>query len=432
MTDDNDSLMTIDHVYSAPNPHVVSSEGIYLWDRDGRRYLDGEACNGGSLLGYDHSIIDAAARNLAKLPAAPSFVETDVRMRLGRRLRKIFEPAGTQSGRVIFDTSGASAIETAVKLAGNYLGDHQVFVLAGAYHGRSMYTSALSSSFRYRQTSSISSYPVVRLPTVSSDAGAESVAHSTSIAVQLISAELWGGTHSPGYRGRRIRPILIVEAFQNVGGGNLLSYNYLRAICKQVQDAGGLVIADETFTGIYRTGPLWSYMPAEIFPDIVVGCKALSNSMAPFSCIWAANHVSHPETAQPGLQSATFASCALTLGIVHAVLDKIDEIGLKGLGEKAMHLQQKFATIGQQLKAECPTIIRSHSAIGAILKLQLNGPQAHRVRHKLLTAENDRLLVSSTGLAPDTILVHPSLLVSDHEIDAMYGLLRVALRNDEL
>ncbi|WP_255800964.1 aminotransferase class III-fold pyridoxal phosphate-dependent enzyme [Mycobacteroides abscessus] len=418
-------LMRIDHVYAAVSPRIVAANGIRLAGADGHTYLDAEACNGGSIFGFDPSLLRTAMRSLSNLPAAPSFVETQPRVELAARLRRLFEHGAEDwTGRTIFDTSGAGGIETAVKLCANRIQSHRIFTLAGAYHGRSIYTSSLSGSFRYRQTAGVQEYPVTRLPMCAE--GDPDTAAVTELALRYLRDEMWGASATAGYRGRFVRPILLFESFQNVGGGVMVASDFLRALCDEVHSQGGLVIADETYTGLFRTGQLWGHRVSGVRPDIVVACKAFSNAMAPFSAVWAHDEVCDDDVAVPGLQSGTYSSCVTSIAIVHAVLDRVDELGLGYLAGRASWIGTGLAQLAESLAAEFDCVA-SASVYGCVLRLGLT-VAASELRGHLLALPTDRLIVASTGLAKYTALIAPALVVTDADLAAIGDLLRCGLR----
>src|SRR5439155_18626657 len=137
-----------------------------------------------------------------------------------------------------------------------------------------------------------------------------------------------------------------------------------------------LIIADEVFTGFHRTGRKWGFSHYDFVPDIVVISKALTNGLAPLSCVWAREPLSAPENFPPGTHSVTFANQPLGLAIADAVLDRFD---------RWSDLQADLARLERDLAAALVTVaaraqlVQRTSVQGDTARMRLAAPIAAAV-----------------------------------------------------
>ncbi|MEU6073681.1 aminotransferase class III-fold pyridoxal phosphate-dependent enzyme [Micromonospora sp. NPDC047074] len=418
---------------AAQVPRFVGADGCYLTDADGRRYLDAEAANGTVAWGYDAQILRDALRVCEQLPALPSFCESELRVSVLERLERLFGGVLGASGRVELDLGGAQGMETALRIAFSAVGPGTVLVFEGAFHGRSGVTSMLSSSPRYRELLAAWGLEVVRLP--SPDCGRCShhdgaAAGCASGCVHAVTR--WGsevtGVGGAGY-GRRVSA-LVFESIQNVGGMVEPDPRLLRAAVEHARANGAVVIADEIFTGMHRTGPRWGFQRAGVEPDIVVTSKALTNGAAALSAVWAREPLAAPQTYRPGSHSSTYIGIPHALAVVQAVLDRWE-----GWADPTADMTRLEARMLDRLNAvreRHPDTVRGVAAFGAAARVELAGVTAPEVRQLCLTVHpKAALIVAATGMAPDVLNIHPPLVISDDDLDVMVEVLDAALTHWE-
>ncbi|NEB74288.1 aminotransferase class III-fold pyridoxal phosphate-dependent enzyme [Streptomyces sp. SID14478] len=418
-------------IYRADNvPRFVSAEGSYLQAADGRRYLDAEAANGMVAWGYDRQILHEALDHCHQLPALPSFCESDLRLDVLARLERLFSEATGAPGRIELDLGGAQGMETALRIAFSAVGPGTIVVFEGSFHGRSGVTSMLSSSPRYRELLAAWGLEVVRLPSPDCSRCPHAAASQTSCATGCISAATrWGselsGVGGAGF-GRKVSAF-IFESVQNVGGMAEPDHALLRAAVDHARSNGAVVIADEIFTGMHRTGPRWGFQRSGVTPDIIVASKALTNGAAALSAIWAREPLAAPQTYRPGSHSSTYIGMPHALGVTRAVLDRwaqwADPEG------DILSLEGKIRKRLDQLRLQHPQFVHSVQAFGGAARLVLTGDHAPALRRLCLTASHQAgLIVASTGMAPNVINIHPPLVIEDSDLDVMTDILDLALQ----
>ncbi|MGK4585458.1 aminotransferase class III-fold pyridoxal phosphate-dependent enzyme [Kitasatospora sp. HPMI-4] len=414
---------------AAEVPRFVRAEGSMLYAADGRRYLDAEAANGSVAFGYDKEILRAALRYCEDLPALPSFCESELRVGLLARLEALFSESVGQPGRVELDLGGAQGMETALRIAFSNVGPGTVVVFEGAFHGRSGITSMLSSSPRYRELLAGWGLEVVRLPTPDCNRCGHARPEKPGCSSGCRAAVTrWGseltGVGGPGF-GRRVSAF-VFESVQNVGGMVEPDPELLRGAVAHARANGAVVIADEIFTGMHRTGPRWGFQRAGVVPDVVVASKALTNGAAALSAVWAREPLADPEHYRPGSHSSTYVGIPHALGVVSAVLDRWDawpdpvaDLRLleRGMAERLAGLRERH-----------PDLVTETAAFGGAARLVLSGDDAPRLRQLCLGVDAELgLIVASTGMAPNVINIHPPLVIGEAELDAMASVLDQAL-----
>ncbi len=419
-----------DFVYRTPAPPVfVGADGVFLTDSAGRRFLDSEAANGAAILGYDASIFAEAQAQLAKLPALPSFCESEIRLSLAAQIVDMVEAATGLRGRVAFETGGAQAIELALKIARANSRGSRVVTFEGAYHGRSYLTSALSASQRYRDVSGSSHLEVSRLPLPDCSRCRFSQVPETCAAecarfVEFSFSEDAAGLVSGKESGDLCA--LLFEPILNVAGMVMPDSRYIQAAVRAVRQHGGLVIADEVFTGLFRSGKLFGFLHHDVKPDIIVFSKGLTNGMVPMSCVWAREALFSDERFGPGSHSATYINGPLGCAVAQVVLRRLLSLRLEtAIGG----LERALTTLLARVSAKSD-LVSGFSVHGATARLGLRSPQAAAVRAAALSAGGDAgvagvhgVLLASTGMAPDTINLHPPFVTSSSEMEVLEELL---------
>lgn len=244
--------------FGAPQRVLVRGEGPYVWDADGRRYLDllgGIAVNS---LGHAHPTLTAAiSAQLGTLGHISNFFASPTQIAFAERLLQVTQaPAGS---RVFLTNSGTEANEAAFKLARRNGGPERPRVLAleGAFHGRSMGALALTHKAAYRE-------PFEPLP-----GGVEFLPFGDTAALEAAFAD---------GAGERVAA-LFVEPIQGEAGVRPLPAGYLALARRLTAEHGALLVLDEVQTGMGRTGTwLAHHLPhvgGGIVPDAVTLAKGL-------------------------------------------------------------------------------------------------------------------------------------------------------------
>ena len=229
-------------------------EGVYLYDTDGRRYLDGISGIAVNGLGHAHPAVTAAIRQQAdKLVHTSNLYRIEVQEELAAALTAV---AGMAS--CFFGNSGAEANEAAIKLARLY--GHQrsidkpgIVVLDGAFHGRTLATLSATGNRKIQAGFEPLVTGFIRAPRDDAEALRQIAANNPGVVAVLL------------------------EPIQGEGGVNPLAQDYLHAVRQVCDENNWLLMLDEVQTGNGRTGTYFAYQGMGFTPDVVTTAKGLGN-----------------------------------------------------------------------------------------------------------------------------------------------------------
>ena len=321
---------------------VEKASGSEVWDTEGNRYLDFVGGIGVLNVGHNHPAVTAAVtRQLSKVSHAcfqvaayPGYIS------LAERLNQLVGK-GVECQSVFF-TSGAEAVENAVKIARGYTNRPGIIAFDGAFHGRTLLGSTLTGmSQPYKQNFGPFAGGVYRLPYP--NAYREITEQDCLKALDTLFAS-------------QIMPdqvaAIILEPVQGDGGFLPAPPTFMRALREITEKHGILLICDEVQTGFGRTGTLFSFEQSGIMPDLVTVAKSLGGGLPISGVVGRAEVMNGP---LPGGLGGTYGGNALACAAALAVLDVIEEENLlersvrsgKKLNEHLNQLAEKYACIGE-------------------------------------------------------------------------------------
>ncbi len=369
----------------------VRGEGAYLWDADGRRYLDFLAGIAVNSLGHAHPVfVDAIATQAATLAHVSNYFATPPQLELAGRLKRL---AGTgDSGRVYFGNSGAEANEAAFKLARLHGGADRprVLALTDAFHGRTMGTLALTGK------------PYMQEPFLPMVPGVEFI----DSTIEVLEAALDDRVAA-----------LFVEPIKGEAGVIDLPEGYLRAARELTEQHGALLVIDEIQTGAGRTGEWFAFQHAGITPDAITVAKGIGGGF-PIGALITFGHAS--DLFYPGTHGSTFGGNALGTAVSSAVLGEIEDEGLvHNAAERGRQLREAIAGIDSTLIGGC-------RGQGLLIGIGLRHPVAKAV---VAAAQEHGLIINAPN--DETIRLVPALNIGDVEIDEFVELFTASLRTVE-
>ncbi len=388
---DRSALM---HTYAEPPVTFVRGDGSWLWDAEGRRYLDFLSGLAVTSLGHAHPVVAAALAEQAStlLHVSNLFgnvVAPEVASTIDRLVGGGERAAG---GQVFFANSGAEANECALKLARKWAGPgrHVVVTTWGAFHGRTLATlHATGQPAKHA--------PFQPLP--------EGCVHVDYDDVGALAAAC-----DPA----RVAAVL-VEPIQGEAGVVAPSSDYLGALRELCSARGILLVVDEIQTGLARTGRWFGFQHCGIEPDVVTMANSLGNGV-PIGACWARAEVA--AAFGPGDHATTFGGQPLAAAAARATLAVMEAEDAPGRAELA----------GRRLRAGLAALPQVDSVRGAGLLLGV--AVADGSAPEVVAEALSRGLVVNAP-RPDTLRLAPSLLVSDEEIDEGLSILGRALDASE-
>ncbi|MCY4069432.1 MAG: acetylornithine transaminase [Acidimicrobiaceae bacterium] len=382
--------------YGTPPVTFVRGAGAELWDEQGRRYLDflcGLAVTG---LGHAHPAVTAAvAGQAATLIHTSNLFANDLTAGVVATLDRLIRsgPGGDgEAGRVLFQNSGAEAVEAAIKLARKHqgYGRHDVITAYGSFHGRTL--AALAATGQPEKHEPFQPLPQGFRYVPNNDIEALEAALDPSVAAVML------------------------EPIQGEGGVIPATIEYLQAVRRVCDERGVLLIADEIQTGLGRTGSWFCFQQSGVQPDIVTVAKGLGNGF-PVGAVWA-----RADTAAaflPGDHGSTFAGQPLALAAASAVLGELEAIDAPAVARR----------LGAELQRRLDAIdgVAGVRGSGLLIGVELSQPNGARDARDIASACLRSGLVVN-GVTPTALRLAPPFVLSDEQLSEGCDILAAVLK----
>ncbi len=322
---------------------AARAENAEIWDVEGRRYIDFAGGIAVQNIGHRHPRVLGAVRDQLDKFTHTSFQVTpyEVYVRLAERLNRL--APGTSPKKTIILSTGAEAIENAVKIARAATGRPAIISFNGGFHGRTMMALALTGKVNPYKSGFGPFSPDVFHATFPDAYRGVSIEASLASIEQIFRADV---------EASRVAAI-IIEPVQGEGGFNVAPFEFIRALRGLCDRHGILLIADEIQTGFGRTGRMFGVEHSDVAPDLIAIAKAIGGGFPISAVIGRADIMDAPV---PGGLGSTFAGNAVSCAAGLAVLDVMEEEGIVARAEKlgehvahrlrAMRADTRFASIG--------------------------------------------------------------------------------------
>lgn len=367
------------NTYARQSIGLSHGEGAWVWDTEGRKYLDALSGIAVNTLGHNHPKLVAALRDqVGQLIHSSNIYQVPLQEQLGERL-------ATLSGmeKVFFCNSGLEANEAAIKLARLYghnrgIESPEIVVYEKAFHGRSLATLSATGNRKVQKGFEPLVPNFVRVPM------------NDMAALEQIAAE---------------RPNVVavfLETIQGEGGINLSRIEYLQALRALCDRKGWLLMLDEVQCGIGRTGRWFAHQWAEIKPDVMPLAKGLGSGV-PIGAVVARGIAA--QTFQPGNHGTTFGGNPLAMRAGLTTLQTVEEDGLM---ENAVRQGQYIRTaLAEGLRGV--NALREIRGQGLMIGIELDRPCAELVKKGLERG----VLINVTS--DNVIRLLPPLVFGDDE-----------------
>lgn len=378
--------------YARPGFVIERGEGCYLYDSDGRRYLDCVAGIAVNALGYgDPDVVRAIREHADGLIHLSNLYHSRPAVELAQTLIE----HTSWADRVFFCNSGAEAVEGALKFSRRYArdihgeGKTTIVAFSGSFHGRTMGAVAVTAREKYRQPFEPVMPGVCFAPF-----------NDVAAAVAAITGNVCG---------------VIVEPVQGEGGLSVATPEFLRALRAQCDAVDALLIFDEIQCGIGRTGTLWAHEPYGVAPDLMTIAKPLGGGL-PIGAILMRQKVA--QTIHVGDHGTTFGGGPFVTAVAQTVFRKIaDPAFLDQVREVGDYLGEALA----ELQASRPNVVLEVRGRGLMRGVVING-SASTVRE---AAHNEGLLIATAG--DDVLRLVPPLILTRAQVDEAIDKLSRAL-----
>lgn len=392
-------------------PFIVDhGEGIYVYDEEGKRYLDAAASLWYMNVGYGRDeIVDAMAAQARRLPAFHTFIDYATRapLELAERIAGVSPDADS---KVFFGSGGSDAVDTAAKLARRYFNaigqpERTVFITREwAYHGMHTYGTTLGGMEpnRIGYGGDLVS-DVVTVPYDDAEAVEKAIEHA-------------GPDRIAG---------VFVEAVIGAGGIRPVSPDYLTDVRAAVRRAGGLYISDEVITGFGRVGDWFAANKFGLEPDLITFAKGVTCGYAPLGGVVAAPHIAEPFFTTPGLifrHGYTYSghSTACVAGLV--VMDILER---EGLIRRAAELEDEmYDALARLERLDVVTDVRR--GVGALAAIQMDVAEDETLPARAATACR-QAGVLTRAVGGGGLQVSPPLTMTPDQVEEMASLFEAGL-----
>jgi acetylornithine/N-succinyldiaminopimelate aminotransferase len=372
--------MPIFDVYPINDIAIARGQGSYIWDENGRQYLD--FYGGHAVVSIGHTHPHYVARIKEQLNRI-GFYSNSIRIPLQEELaRKLGVLSGKEEYQLFLCNSGAEANENALKLASFHTGRKKVVAFSKSFHGRT--SLAVSATDNRRIVAPVNETEhVVFLPYNDIDALKE-----------------YFDVHGNGIAG------VIIEAIQGVGGINIATADFLQAIRTLCDQHQSVFIADEVQCGYGRAGMFFAADHAGVQADIYTTAKGMGNGF-PIGGVLIAPHI----RPRHGMLGTTFGGNHLACAAALAVLEVMEQ----------ERLMEHAASEGTYLLHELAVIPGIEQARGKGLMIGFN---AHKeLRAKLLNVHS----IFTGAAGPDVVRLLPALNIGRRESDMLLSAIREEL-----
>jgi ornithine--oxo-acid transaminase len=368
----------------APIPVVIHrGEGIYLYDVEGRRYMDMLSAYSAVNQGHQHpSIVEAMIKQMKTLALTSRAFHND---KLGPFLKQVCQLAGFDKALPM--NTGAEAVETAIKLARRWAYQHkgvadnqaEIIVCADNFHGRTTTIVGFSSDDGARQGFGPVTPGFVTVPY--GDAKAFEAAINENTAAFL------------------------VEPIQGEAGVIVPPAGYLREIREICEKNNVLFICDEIQTGLGRTGTMFRFQVEEIRPDVLILGKALSGGLYPVSAVLASDELMG--VFDPGSHGSTYGGNPLACAVASAALDVLVK---ENLADRAKSMGARFLDALKTMESD--ERVKEVRGQGLLIAIEF---------HEGIAKDKVKALAKAGILAKDThqttIRFAPPLIITAEQVD---------------
>lgn len=410
------------------NPIAVKyGKGVYLYDYDGKRYIDFSSGLMNVNIGHgDQRITDAVLKQMQEVSYVTPSCVTEVRGMLGKKLAEI---CPGDLNKAFFTLCGASSIENAIKVARLHTGRHKILARYQSYHGSSY--GAMSAGGDPRRLAADSqqapNFVHFDIPeTYRWEYGDEQLLKESVNQLERIIA-----FEGPG----NIAAILL-ESESGTSGCLKYPQGYLKHVRRICDEHGILLISDEVMSGFGRTGKWFGFQNHDIIPDMIVMAKGLTCGYLPLGCLMLSDRIAakYDDAVLPiGLTySAHPVSCAAALATLQIYENDnlIENAAAMGryVNEQVVLLREKHPSIGDWRNTGllgCLELVKNRETKEPLAPFNAQGED-------MLVMNKVAAKIKESGMYTfvrwNYIFIAPPLIVTKNEIDEGIAIISEALK----
>lgn len=374
------------HTYNRFPVAFDHGDGVYLYDTDGRRYLDFAAGIAVNAFGYNvEEYKDALKAQIDKLMHVSNLYYTEP---MAKAAHKLAEASGLK--RVFFTNSGTEAIEGAIKVARKYAfkkdgtTDHEIIAMEHSFHGRSMGALSVTGNAHYRE---------------SFQPGIGNIVFAEYNNLEDVKSKITDKTCA-----------ILFETVQGEGGIYPGEKEFIQEIRKICDEKDILLILDEIQCGMGRTGKMFAYQHYGILPDVMTSAKALGCGV-PVGAFVVGEKAEN--ALEPGDHGSTYGGNPFVTAAVCKVFEMFESRGvLENVNEVSAYLDEKLQALVKKYD-----VVKATRGLGLMRALEMNVPVGPYVNKAL----EKGLLIISAGT--HIIRFVPPLVITKDNVDEMIGIL---------
>ena len=382
------------HLLKTVNRYPIVWErggGCYLYDTNGKKYLDFVSGIGVFAFGYNNTYYNNALKaQIDKITHTSNYYYNEPAIKAAKRLTSL---AGLE--RIFFTNSGAEAIEGAIKAARKYAylknghNNNEIIAMNRSFHGRTMGALSVTGTESYR----IPFEPLIGL-----------IKFADFNDFPSVLANVTENTCA-----------IILETMQGEGGIHPAEQDFIKNIRALCDEKDILLILDEIQCGMGRTGSMFAYEQYGIKPDILTCAKALGGGI-PVGAFLLTERVAS-KSLVPGDHSTTYGGNPFATAAINAVLDLYGELNIiDQVNQSAPYMEQQL----KRLAAENDIIV-SHRGMGLLQGLECSEPVAGIISKAL----EKGLVLINAGV--NVLRFIPPLIIGKEQIDEMIAILEESL-----
>lgn len=428
-----------DTVHYSETPKIFRDcEGSFMYDSQEIPFLDLQMWYASCNLGYKNQrIADAVVDQINTMPQIASRFLYDYKVLLSEKIAKANEKRFGRKGRVHFNVGGAQANEDALKLVRNFTGKNLMFAFMGGYHGRTIGTSAITSSFRYRENYGHfgDRAHFVPFPYCYRCHYGKNCQDCNFYCVKQFEKNFdseYKSFYDPS-NGKCEYVAFVAEPLQGTGGYIIPPKGYFKELKKVLDKYGILFVVDEIQMGFYRTGKLWSIEHFGVEPDVLTFGKSMTNGLNPLGGLWAKEEMINPEIWPAGRTHSTYSSNPIGTRAGYEVMSILEEgdfeTSIAQKGEKFLeglkHLEKKYKKIGNvdglglALRIECTEedgFTPNKKLCDDIIEEGLKGNLTYK-------GEKCGIVLNNGGYYKNVITLVPAVTITNEEIEMAIDLI---------
>lgn len=375
------------HTYNRYQIVLDKGEDVYLYDTDGKKYLDFVAGIAVFALGYGVTAYNQALKDqIDKLIHTSNYFYNVPAVEAAQKLKKM-----SGMDRVFFTNSGTEAIEGAIKAARKYAylkdgtTDHEIIALNHSFHGRTMGSLSVTGNSHYREAFE-PGIGNIKFADMNDFNSLESLVNDKTCAI-------------------------IMETVQGEGGIYPATEEFLKQVRKLCDEKNILLILDEIQCGMGRTGYMFAWQKYGVKPDIMATAKALGCGVPVGAFLMKEKVAAHSLVA--GDHGTTYGGNPLACTAVNKVLDLFEEKHIiEHVGEVAPYLQKRL----DEMKDKYPFIV-DRRGMGLMQGLEFDRPVSEYIKKAM---EKGLILINA---GPNIIRFVPPLIITKKNIDDMISIL---------